>query len=144
MKFIIVVAALAFSISAAIVSAQETAKDFAKDSAEGKTFLPPPPALPDDWQTISTTLIKQSVRNAETVRIEFREQPYVMTCKKGVFKNPKPIQILMVNVAVNGENGFGGFTGFQFWSVAFTPTEVISYTKADGGAITRFGLCKRS
>src|SRR3546814_20263797 len=75
MKFIIVVAALAFSISAAIVSAQETAKDFAKDPAEGKTFLPPPPALPDDCQTISTTPIKHSLRNAETVHITFMEPP---------------------------------------------------------------------
>lgn len=117
MKFLI--PALALVLFPTGVAAQDTAKSSAKESAKGQTFLPPPPALPDNWQDIATTLIKQSVRNAETVRIEFREQPYAMTCKKGVFKNSSPIQIVLVNVAVNGENGYGGFTGFQPWSVAF-------------------------
>lgn len=112
--------------------------------AKDRTPLPPPPEMPSKWRETATMLIKQSVRDAETVRIEFREEPYVMTCKKGIFKNPEPIQIQMVNVHVNGQNAFGGYTGFMPWSVAFTPAETISYTKADGGALTRFGLCKKS
>jgi len=71
-----------------------------------------------------------------------------MVCRKGVFHNPAPVEIWMIDVWVNAKNAFGGYAGFEGWSVGLVPepdgtTAWQAYTKLGGGALTEFNLCRR-
>ena len=115
--------------------------------AKDKIILPAP-QLPSDYQQMASTLVLTTLREPETAKVEFRSAPYQMVCGKGVLQNKERIAIWMVDLWVNARNGYGGFTGFQGVSVIFFEQDgnlmQQSYTKLGGGAITRFGLCKKS
>lgn len=114
--------------------------------AKEKIILPVP-QLPSDYQQMASSLVLTNLREPETAKIEYRSAPYQMICGKGVFQNKERLTIWMVDLWVNARNGYGGFTGFQGMSVAFFEQDgnlmQQSYTKLGGGAITRFGLCKK-
>ena len=119
----------------------------ATPAAGKEKFVIPAPALPPAYQEMASSYILSTLREPETAKIEFRSEPYQMVCDKGVFRNKERMTIWMVDLWVNGRNGFGGFTGFEGMSVAFYEQDgnlmQQAYTKLGGGAITRFGLCKR-
>jgi hypothetical protein len=108
----------------------------------------PAPALPENYKQVVQDSIAPTLREPESVKFEFRDSPYQMTCKKGVFDKKSAIDIWMIDVWVNAKNGYGGYTGFQAMSVAVFQQDGSllqqPFTKAGGGAITRFGLCKRA
>lgn len=114
--------------------------------AKEKVVLPAP-ELPSDHQEMVTKQILSILREPESAKFEFRSPPYQMVCDKGVFRNKERVTIWMVDLWVNARNGYGGFTGFEGMSVAFFEQNgglmQQAYTKLGGGALTRFGLCKR-
>lgn len=102
--------------------------------------------LPENYKEIAEQQIAPTLRDPSTARFEFRSQPYRMTCKRGTLNPRSPTDIWMIDVWVNGTNGFGGYTGFQPWSVAiFLRGEDLMaqpYSAPGGGALTRYKLCK--
>lgn len=66
-----------------------------------------------------------------------------MFCTKGVFHNVSPDEIWMIDVMVNAKNGYGGYVGFDGWSVAMIPQEAglvtwQAYIRPGGEAVTEY------
>lgn len=85
----------------------------ATPAAGKEKIVIPAPALPPTYQEMARSYILSTLREPETAKIEFRSEPYKMVCDKGVFRNKERMAIWMVDLWVNGRNGYGGFTGLK-------------------------------
>lgn len=124
---------------------------FAIGGCASTADLAPPASagsLTSDHAAQSERVISMALRDPGSAIYEHRREPYLLVCKSGVFGNKTPIEVWAEEVWVNARNGFGGYTGFQPYTVLFIPDPATGEMRIQanvglgGGRVTSMsGIC---
>lgn len=103
-------------------------------------------ALPAEESVYRDTvegLFRQKLIDPESARYEW-EQPYQVTCRKGVYHTPERWQGWAVDVLVNSKNAFGGYTGAKRYTVMLTNDGTSDRVEVlDAGIFWMFSSCRK-
>jgi len=98
-------------------------------SGSTESFGPPPPA---DYRATGEAFIKRLLKDPESARFEWLGEPRHEAIQPA-FASPHAMPVWVTPLHVNAKNSFGGYTGFDLFSLAWRDGRIVAYYSAEHG-----------